>query len=359
MSSSVAVWLYCGPGTVSPTSPATTQPRSRKNMATPSSKSMRSGVWKSGSASWIHSGIGQSAMFTGDDGISPVTLGTIKHSTFTAKLLYRDWSSTVTASLAYVFTAPMPQIGTVVATLCMLMRFAMDSEIKLTCEPLSSRTRHGTGRFWVSLRWTTAVRSMTVFVVWVWLHVASVVGGACWPAGWTTGVGFFGGAALCCGVDFGTGSAFASSCSREWWRCWHLPHEFFDEHLFQLWPLRKQLKHRFLLRTFSLRWATVRPVRLAHRKVRWPSPQTPHWNSGCAGVVAALALWNGCLPVDGLELVRGCCFLMESELVSHRSRTEIRSLSVLIMSSYLGSSPLATVDSQIFLVVSSRAWPRR
>ncbi|XP_038118048.1 uncharacterized protein LOC119769485 isoform X2 [Culex quinquefasciatus] len=74
---------------------------------------------KAGSASWMHSGIVQSAKFTGDDRISPVTLATIKHSTFIVKLLYGDWS------------------------------FAIDSEIKLTCEPLSSRTRHGTG-VWIA-----------------------------------------------------------------------------------------------------------------------------------------------------------------------------------------------------------------
>ena len=184
-------------------------------MVTPSSISMRFGVWKSGSSSWMPTGIGQSTMFTGDDGIMPVILGTIRQSTFTAKLSNLDCSSTVTVSLAYVFTPPMPQTGTLAAFLFMLIRLAIDSEIKLTWEPLSSRTRHGTGRSWSSLRWTTAVRCMTVLTVWVWLHVASVDGAFCGPAGWDTGCAFVG-AALCCGSVFCAGSGFESLWSSVW-----------------------------------------------------------------------------------------------------------------------------------------------
>ncbi|XP_038113445.1 uncharacterized protein LOC119767846 [Culex quinquefasciatus] len=70
--------------------PAMTQPSNRKNIVTPRSISIRFGLWKSGSASWVPMGIGHSVMSTGEDGTVPVTFGTTKHCAFAVKLLTRD-----------------------------------------------------------------------------------------------------------------------------------------------------------------------------------------------------------------------------------------------------------------------------
>lgn len=43
----------------------------------------------------MSAGFGQSDVLIGPDGILPVTLGTMKHSTSTVKLLCSDWSWTV------------------------------------------------------------------------------------------------------------------------------------------------------------------------------------------------------------------------------------------------------------------------